>query len=965
MADIQRTIDNIRSILASTGVTSVDDIAAASAEFAEACQVVNDRLRKCGQFLREGLRSEAIQQSEAEPNLLGLVSTLDIPELAEWNSLVQSCGLATAQPLLVEVAADLNEAYSQEQPLGALLRKHRLQALRRSPLRDRILTLRRLAEMDGNNPVWQDDLRTYEQARHQEIRQTVDDGARQGNVALLDECARDLREEHWLAPPPPALVQHVADVYNRVSRKQARRELERLEPQLNDAFAQFDEAQARALRDRWNRFAEVEQLSESDPLYERAAPALEWLARQDQDLATEDKYQSAVASLERALDDEEDLATLERLAHAVLRCERPIPPLIERRLASRVTDLRLTRTRRLRMIIAAAVLLFVALGGAVIYAVYQQRHDALVATHMTTLQIYVERNQLDEAQKHLDQLTATLPHVASHPDVQTVALELVNKRQAEETRLKNFQAAIEAAEKAGLEKPNREALKQAESLARLDAEKARVLKLQTAIAAVERRQQAERNEAFLERLKAIRPKIDALDRDNPDPEKLAAVRSELAQLMVKSEGISPAVFSQAKIEEKRINTLSELLTRRGMAQDALQAVDVAVGQPERYRAALVTFADKLPDAPQSVDFKRVAEESAIWSQISDWNAFVDQWNANDVARLTADQIVQLLGTCKQFLEKHPEFPTNSAVEGKIKHLEAIQRRNGPDGKLHSPLNELFTDPLIATLWLVETKDEKGELARYYLIAPPPELLEKQASVQLAHMNDFARVANKQVRVRVADITYSGEAPQSKLAKQAMDVLARSNEELWEALFGRILGMIQSDQQLDPILKVILLQRVLEIACEGSESMRLAFVQYREILESVTIDPTVPWMDLKNEDTRRTRELASELLNRLPPFPQVLRQAAVNLNEFKTSPGPKYEWIGWLNRGTAGAWECRLGRTPNRDCKLLVMQSADDKKSFDWVAIGNLKSGKSELDREKPGAFLAGRPVFAESSAFGK
>ena len=313
MIDYQRTIDNIRSILASTNAPAMESMSAVALEYANACEAVNDRLRKSGQLLREGLRSEAIQQCEMEPKLLNLVAMLDLPELSAWSSFLQSNGLAPPNPLLVDVAADLNEAYTQEQPMAAVLRRHRLLALSRSPLRDRIITLRKLAKLDANNAVWHDDLRTYEHSRHQEIRRALEQEYKQGNVAALEELTHDVRSSDWLEPPPATLVQQVSDAHARVVRQRARSELQQLELQLNDAFSQFDAARGRALRERWNTCAALAHVSEDDPLYERGAPALEWLDQQDRDVADEAGYNAAVAELEQALDNEEGLVVLQNL----------------------------------------------------------------------------------------------------------------------------------------------------------------------------------------------------------------------------------------------------------------------------------------------------------------------------------------------------------------------------------------------------------------------------------------------------------------------------------------------------------------------------------------------------------------------------------------------------------------------------------------------------------------------------
>ena len=325
--------------------------------------------------------------------------------------------------------------------------------------------------------------------------------------------------------------------------------------------------------------------------------------------------------------------------------------------------------------------------------------------------------------------------------------------------------------------------------------------------------------------------------------------------------------------------------------------------------------------------------------------------------LDSVQAAELLKACNEFVRDHGGIPDAAEVKRRIPYLEAIVRRAGTDGKLHSPLNELFTDPMIATLWMVEVVDEKGEEARYYLVSPPAEIGANQASVQIAYINDFARVASKQTRLRVGDIKYSGQAPQSIVAKQAMDELAKINNGLREAVFAKIISIIASETKLDPILKVTLLQRVLEVACEGSESLRAPFESFRELLGSVKIDPSVPWMYLQNEDTRRTRELASELLNRLPPYQEVIKKAASSLTSFKAPLGQEYRWVGWLDREVTGKWQIHLPQGLQEDGELFVAQPKDAAKEFQWALVGRRKNAEVEMARQNAGVFVQGRPVY--------
>ena len=158
MLDYQRIVDDVRSSLYSHNAEGLDFLRAAAADYSVGCDEVNERLRQCGALLRKGLRSEAIQLAEIEPKLLDAVALLDFPERDPWLELANRSGIAPPTSLMLDVAGELNEAYAVEQPLAALLQRHRLLALAHGPLSARIEVLRSLADGDAGNPVWQEDL---------------------------------------------------------------------------------------------------------------------------------------------------------------------------------------------------------------------------------------------------------------------------------------------------------------------------------------------------------------------------------------------------------------------------------------------------------------------------------------------------------------------------------------------------------------------------------------------------------------------------------------------------------------------------------------------------------------------------------------------------------------------------------------------------------------------------------------
>ena len=54
---------------------------------------------------------------------------------------------------MLDVAANLNEAYAVEKPLATLLQRHRLLAMSHGPIKLRVDTLRSLADADPENPI--------------------------------------------------------------------------------------------------------------------------------------------------------------------------------------------------------------------------------------------------------------------------------------------------------------------------------------------------------------------------------------------------------------------------------------------------------------------------------------------------------------------------------------------------------------------------------------------------------------------------------------------------------------------------------------------------------------------------------------------------------------------------------------------------------------------------------------------
>ncbi len=281
MPTYQQYLDDIQTAVYSQGTADPDLLREAAAEYAEACAQVNQRLREVGHLLHQGLRSEAIQLAEQEPDLMDMVTLLDIAELEEWCALLQNWDMVTPPPLRNDLAAELNEAYAQQKPLESLQKVHRLLALARAPLSGRIAVLHRMRDVDPGNSAWHNELEALEKARIRQLSSEVQQAHQEENLAALESLKREIDDKRWSVPVPQDIVRRTVEMHRAVAKKSARAELGDIETKLTAAYSAFDAPAGLEARAHWQRASATAELLPNDPLAERAAPALEWLAERD------------------------------------------------------------------------------------------------------------------------------------------------------------------------------------------------------------------------------------------------------------------------------------------------------------------------------------------------------------------------------------------------------------------------------------------------------------------------------------------------------------------------------------------------------------------------------------------------------------------------------------------------------------------------------------------------------------
>lgn len=959
--DFQRIAEDVRAALGCEGREARALLAESAADYSAAVDALNDRLRECGELLKRGLRSEALQLCEREPNLLDAVATIDIPDLVPWQEQLRKYRIAIPSALNLAIAGDLNAAYALEQPLMELLRRHRLQALARAPLEMRIETLRKLWRLDQGNPAWQQDLRDYERARFQEIQSKTDVAVQQCDLAQLESLLSEVQVGEWHEPVPQALRARLESSTASVQRRSARQQLAELEPRLNQAFAEYDETEGLRLRAQWDAAESIAGLAPNDRVLQLAQPALKWLDQVAGAALEQSVYQNAKRDLVQGLDDGVKLRDLERIHHTAIS-RQPLPAALEQRYQERIASLELANTRRRRLLIAtsSAALMVLAVGSA--WAIQRHFREREIATHTAALHGLLSNERIAEADEYLSRLNKNSPEIEAHPNIGQLAAQLAAQKSSERQRLANLASALEEVRESGVESPAIEALARAESLARTPEEKLDVERLRGGISAAQRRRQAARDEAFAKDTSDIAARLDALEADTKlDLEavlkKLDPLGAKLKELLAQQAEITPATFALAPSLQTRVTQIQNDLLRERSERDALPRIDGAIASPGALQSVLESYIKRFPSSPRTHDFQRVVtEDIPTYLAFEEWLEFGKRWRkAHDGPDVAPSDATGLAQEAEALQVKQQDFGWAAGLSERIEYLKLIAARSGL-----SALNDaraVFADPVISKLWMIQ--DPQG---RRFYCTQDVKFPTNENHVVVDYLTSFDLAVKPDKKFALKDFesksAWYGEAPQSVVANQALKALQALDQHLWESTFLDLCELVQRQPRIEPIVQVLILSNLLDAGCQGSLPLQKLCSAQLELLKNPPFEVGANWVDPGDGNAARQSQLAKDFVAGLPDFKLIRKQAVAKRRELATLPTQGLTPVGWLVRTKAG-WSVRPEIAANHPGALFILGRPAAGKPIQEIPVGEIKAGRFVLQDEVDQ--VEGRLVFTESA----
>lgn len=968
MIEHQRVIDEIRFQLQSDYCQLTDQLRQLAADYAEACRDVNARLRQCGEYLKQGLRSEAINLADTEPNLLDLVALLDVPEKQEWDDVVGMYDLPKADPLLLHVAESLNESYSTEQPLQKLLDRHRLLALTGAPLVERLTILRKLRDQDPESAFWPEDVDQYEKARLQELQADAEAAAERNDANALTVLLDEVQDPGWQQPPSPGLVKHVKRLAGRMQRNDALEELPQLELELNEAFTELDIIRARELKRLWNTAAKQAKLPADDPAAERVAPILAWVADEDAYEQADQEFQVAAQALERKLDGDASLAELQRLGREVDKHGLEWPEILATRYTQRVESLRKGEKRRRQIIVGTSVATLLGVVLFVFFLVNASQRTAEEKRIAQNAQELIDEGQLAEARELLEahsELSSSDPWLEANKNL-TAAENAETSRQAE------LQEALESVEAATRYAIASRSLERAKELAKTPEENIKISRLERDWQLRQQKAEEERDAAFLKQVELVSKDIKQVELLVGNAEKqeelgelLAQAQENMRPLIDEIITVSTPLASQAKLLESRIAEL-ERTNRKALAKAKLlrRLTETSFVDPTGSRRQVDDYADSLTRFTKSyADDSRVSAFQKSIAETDAWRAGVEYASLKHIADQfeprTFQEVKDRIQACNRYLEDHKGSPHANQVRDYLAYLGPIlARKEGPDGdsedSIESKIVDLYSGPLMENVHVI--KSRSGEV--YYLKSEARFETKLQASFKYVVGFDGTTRGLATKTDQLASKS-SVPAPQVKIAEAVRRQPRQwmTNVKGWQPYFKDLTATIGATKELDPILRYLLLLRTLEYAAQGSQPVAKALAVPIGQLSRAKVDATARWMEPRDEDVAKHRREAAKTLSDLGDLKTYWEKATTERDKLAARCAAVHHTVGWLSKSAIGEWKCRSNWEPVEGYELKVAVP-DGAGTYRWQTIGRTDKGSLSLSASSRSAFQEGRLVFA-------
>ncbi|MEL6105942.1 MAG: hypothetical protein AAFU85_07895 [Planctomycetota bacterium] len=954
------TVDKIRRALEKRDGIAEEEMRPLADDYRSQVQEVNQRLDESVMLLRKGLRSEAIQRVEMTPNALDAAAELEFPEWDEWNEILQFMAIPLPPQLNHDHVAQINEAIIESLPLDALLRRHRRLAIAKAPLGVRLRTLRQIARVDANNPVWTDDVEDWEKMRLQQIDTELKNALESENARQLYELHKELTVGKWRIVPSQRLVEQSSFAAEAHLRKQQEEELGKIAPRISDAFDAHDEQLARSLRTEWQSARARYNLDVPDQLKPLVAPAMQWLEDLDRQSVMESERQLAVSNLQSSLDGEQSIEEVQKAYEQASKFGADVPEELSKRMKHLAAKPAKERQRTLYLIAGSVIAAVVLIAAGVFWMMASSNKKQAAGEAVAELESLVTAERYQEALTYYNTLFLNNPELAKQPRMITLHATAREAVDGETSRVNRFEKLYQQAANDDPAMIDESLLPQLRELAISDREKSQVDQLtlrKQEYFKEEKRRQSDEMAAEVAQFQSQFGQLLSRGSSADNQQAMQALLTTVSRLPNQYPRHSDEAASKARVLRDQISMQLRKMKELGMiTEQRSQAIESLMGS-----RTLEVFSDRLAElSTQSVartnfvEFDTVLEEEKHWINVDSANDWLERLGSKCEGGITPSEAQELVTTStdlKKLISPNPIFSSLSRFDEDMR--EFTERRR----LLDDAFMRMDKHPLANLMTVTVNDPDEGELT--YLM---------EATWVEGHLNRFETPGNHSLAL-VNDAlggsrVRSLPGPIAKPTRYPMDaisgLIARKNRDVakftsnWESTLISYAADITKDANLDGVIKEWLIANIVDVAIDGSDELRQSLTQTKRSLDRRA---------KIRDDWFKPRPVATPLS---PDFLQTMRtemnlafgRFSDPLLPYRDLAATRLEWIGFLAKANDGGIEYHLrGALPEYDGKLYVaIPSRDGSAKTSIISVGSLRNGHVTLT-PNPVYQVPGRPLF--------
>jgi hypothetical protein len=960
MADYLRVVEYLRDVRTAPITSVSDELRQYAIEYAQLCEQANERLRRCSVFLAKGLRSEALQLASEPPALLDLVATLDLPDPQVWADLCQQFDLPVPPPLQMDRAAQLGEAYAQDQSLEDLLNKHRQLALSHAPVRKRLQVMRQIAGMDITSTFWDRDIRAFEHARIKEMRVECAAAIRAKDAAGISDLAAEIEQNQWLEPLPQDLAQAVNTAFQGMLKVEVEGNLQGLLSQLREAYAARNYEQCSSLLKQVREMLDAAgQTAVSTPIANELQPVVQWVKAEDQQRAEQEAFEAACRSFASLLRTDAPTSQIESGYRKLQDAQRDIPPdLVEQyrqALAKRARAVRRKTIKRVALI-GTAVLVVLAAAWALLQ--YKAAHD-----WAGRIRAALNEGDAARARAYVDEQERTASGLSIFPELATAkrdVRELEQRHAGDVAALGELLAGVAALEDEVVAMPSSAGAQELLGAAGRLAQAVARLERAGGLAWVDRDEKVKKSIPRLtevrkgllnraaERLRADLADLAALVDQVPtasDPDKALASLDEIA---AKVRAVQSVESADAQLRQEAAAVLARVDQRRQLVDKSRQMTAAVASlrggtySADSLKAALDDFCSRFGDSPLVGAFRQAVARLPLAKSVEAWQGMVSSWGS--LVPPGAAAAGERAQAVEAYLSAHPGSPFAGEATAYAGYLRQTARSLADKGTWATALADLMGNQMMTDLSYLETSAGK----RYYTLGD----INRKEVPRVGTTFEAVDPKNLAKRVPVfivPPITLKTPLPvlagHAVLARRLADELKQIDENNWETWGTDAIDRVMKATDIEPVVQAILLQDMIKTNKEVV-GWALPGIYERAEAALARLDlPSIVWLDPDHPVSDTVKQAIQRAIARIPPGAQVKQAYAARRGAMYKALSLTVVGNGLLLRTDAGAWTIATPAPPADDAIALAIgpMPPTGPQSAPLVLLGRAKAGQFAID----------------------